>query len=689
MYDIRQFHPTLYTVLLMALTGYGVALESPPHLVAGITLVVLHALLAIRGSTFKIPRYVASILALLSGLWSIVGLFQGTANPLLAVSQWLFVLVLVTLWSRSDNRAYGQMLVMSLVLMVAGAINSASLVYGLILIAYLFLTLYCCLLFHLKVEKEHATRAYNLTDNRPLPAALRHDQTYFNRSMRRLATLVSMVAITAGVLVFVFFPRAKMPQGLAMQFPNAQAPPVTGFSERMRFGQVAKITQNEQVVAHVTITEQGKPLPPSDIYLRGLALDTYMGQSNRSPQLSWLWIRNFDPDETERHHLASGVWRHLTAAPQGRQIHQTIMLQPTGVATLFALDGATALAAEGEFDVAYSPSDGAIQAAQAFQSAIRYEVISTGDPPPYHPSQPDTRSPVRPKGGSWPVIRPDPPLPTSSFIDPRVAAYAQRPDVSGTDANGPLASQRGNSPGPSPLDEKIATAIATHLQSDFQYTLDLSDTTRDLRQDPMALFLYDYKRGHCEYFAGAMTLMCQSLGMKARVVIGFHAGPGDFNSVGGYYVVRQSNAHAWVEVLTPQGWKSFDPTSGQFYRTRQPRGMFASLGDVFDYFQYKWATSVVTYDNRHISVWGDIQSGLATSVSRGRGIFSSIQDYLGSRQGRQLSTRLIAAGIAVSVIGLIVALILYMAERRRLNRRAQRIGLARCPLQIGFAWQDN
>ena len=49
----------------------------------------------------------------------------------------------------------------------------------------------------------------------------------------------------------------------------------------------------------------------------------------------------------------------------------------------------------------------------------------------------------------------------------------------------------------------------------------LTDTTLLNDEDPMVAFLYRFKRGHCEYFAGAMTLMCQSLGIPARMVIGF------------------------------------------------------------------------------------------------------------------------------------------------------------------------
>ena len=73
--------------------------------------------------------------------------------------------------------------------------------------------------------------------------------------------------------------------------------------------------------------------------------------------------------------------------------------------------------------------------------------------------------------------------------------------------------------------------------------------------------------GHCEVFAAALTAMARSIGMKARVVTGYRAG--EYNRIGGYYIVRQSNAHAWTEIhLGPRGWKTFD-AKAEAYRPSQ------------------------------------------------------------------------------------------------------------------------
>src|SRR5262249_22049145 len=110
----------------------------------------------------------------------------------------------------------------------------------------------------------------------------------------------------------------------------------------------------------------------------------------------------------------------------------------------------------------------------------------------------------------------------------------------------------------------IARNIQHHLQTEFEYTLDLTDARKlGPDEDPIAAFLTDFKKGHCEYFAGAMTLMCQSLDIPARLVVGFKCDAMDYNNVlGGYYLVRQSNAHAWCEVYVGGKWETFDPTSG-------------------------------------------------------------------------------------------------------------------------------
>ncbi len=92
----------------------------------------------------------------------------------------------------------------------------------------------------------------------------------------------------------------------------------------------------------------------------------------------------------------------------------------------------------------------------------------------------------------------------------------------------------------------IASAIENYLahSKEFQYSLQLQRQDRSI--DPAEDFLFNTKTGHCQRFATAMTLILRSQGIPARFVIGFKG----FETQGqGKYVVRQSQAHAWVEAL--------------------------------------------------------------------------------------------------------------------------------------------
>ncbi len=105
----------------------------------------------------------------------------------------------------------------------------------------------------------------------------------------------------------------------------------------------------------------------------------------------------------------------------------------------------------------------------------------------------------------------------------------------------------------------VVMAVTTYLQQNFRYTLDLPHVPAG--RDPVDWFLFDVKTGYCEQFATAETLMLRSLGIPARLVTGYATG--DYDPLLNQAVVRERDAHAWVEVLFPgHGWVPVDPTPG-------------------------------------------------------------------------------------------------------------------------------
>jgi transglutaminase-like putative cysteine protease len=102
-------------------------------------------------------------------------------------------------------------------------------------------------------------------------------------------------------------------------------------------------------------------------------------------------------------------------------------------------------------------------------------------------------------------------------------------------------------------------ALTNYLQSNFQYSQQLGHVPAG--RDPVDWFLFDVKIGYCEQFATAETLMLRSLGIPARLATGYSTG--DYDPVLDQSVVRERDAHAWVEVwFADHGWVPVDPSPG-------------------------------------------------------------------------------------------------------------------------------
>jgi hypothetical protein len=126
--------------------------------------------------------------------------------------------------------------------------------------------------------------------------------------------------------------------------------------------------------------------------------------------------------------------------------------------------------------------------------------------------------------------------------------------------------------------EARVSAIATRLRTAYTYSLHFDHRRR---RDPLLDFLFDDHKGHCEYFATALTLLSRAAGVPARVAIGYRVA--EENPLGGYWVVRERNAHAWSEVfLEGRGFVTVDATPAGAVAGNEPhRGsLFGSLWDL-------------------------------------------------------------------------------------------------------------
>lgn len=103
-----------------------------------------------------------------------------------------------------------------------------------------------------------------------------------------------------------------------------------------------------------------------------------------------------------------------------------------------------------------------------------------------------------------------------------------------------------------------AKAIEVYLRANYPYDLEVSAPPSN--QDVADYFLFDLKKGYCDYYATAMVVLARANGLPARFVSGYS--PGSYDAPNAQYVIRELNAHSWAEIYFPGiGWVEFEPTA--------------------------------------------------------------------------------------------------------------------------------
>jgi transglutaminase-like putative cysteine protease len=232
-----------------------------------------------------------------------------------------------------------------------------------------------------------------------------------------------------------------------------------------------------------------------------------------------------------------------------------------------------------------------------------------------------------------------------------------------------------------------AVVMERYLRTHFGYTLDLG---RTVPRDPVAYFLFERKKGHCEYFASSMAVMLRALRIPSRLVSGFRGG--EFNDLTGQYLVRASNAHSWVEAYFPgQGWVSFDPTPGGDLETHSGWSRMFLYVDAAASFWREW---VINYDVTHQRSLGE---GAGQSS---RHLFNDLRRWYArtyhsllasARRTHQQITHSpaewLGGSVAVSIL-LLVVLNLRQIVRALANRRL-RAHPERAPRASATLWYDQ
>jgi transglutaminase-like putative cysteine protease len=437
------------------------------------------------------------------------------------------------------------------------------------------------------------------------------------RQFLLLTCLLSVPIFVFTAVLFVLFPRV----GLSFLWLNhSRTERMVGFSERVDLGGVGRLRSDPTIVMRVEPPGLGVS-PPARIalYLRGATFDRYDGRA---------WSRSGSSKELPVDQAGRFIRiRRFPDASRDRVMR--VDLEPIDPPVVFLPLDAVAVevvTAPAGLDRApprlYTGVDGVLRYQSPDLRGLRYDVSL---PTVYEPSHQELEPAERARYLALPAL------------PPRIGELAE-------------GWTRGLG---DPMER--ARAIEAKLRKGYRYDL---DSPSGAAKNPLDDFLFSSKRGHCEFYSTAMTVMLRSLGVPARNVTGFVGGT--FNRFSRSYVVRQGDAHSWVEVWSDgAGWTRFDPTPpSEAIPRSEISGAFAVLRDFVEALGQRWSRHVVGYDLRlQLGLYGELQNTYRRLVPSS----SPLNRVLGSPR-RLLFTLLAVAGLAYG-----------LRELWRLRRRGEKV----------------
>jgi len=363
-------------------------------------------------------------------------------------------------------------------------------------------------------------------------------------------TLGSLLVLCVAVPLFATVPRIREPYILGRGPGSGSMTRSTGFSDSVNLNITSSIRGNRNVALRAQYDDEVLLGDPGSLRFKGATYDTYRDRNwHRALRLA----KALAPES-----VSSSQYTYRLDSDSASVNRAVLFLEPINSFSVILPMETLSITLEKPQGIGIDPGGAVLMPARP-QETLRYEVA----------------------------------LAPSSIIDARVGQGAED-EHSALDESGltprirdlaRVAMGEGGSP------EERIDRLERHLLNQYSYTLDLLGRNGE---NPLEDFLFVYKSGHCEYFATAMVLMLRAEGIPARFVTGFLGA--ELNPIEDYFVVRQQNAHAWVEAFTEaRGWQVYDPTPPDGRPTIAQQSLSLLLSQVYDYITFRWDRYVLTY----------------------------------------------------------------------------------------------
>jgi len=559
-----------------------------------------------------------------AGFW--VDVLWISADLLPAGVHFLLILMVIKLFNLDQRRDYLHLYAISLMAILGSAASTTDLWYLPVFLAYLLMGVWTLLLYQLAKESDGNGGSLSLPDEF---ASILRGQEQITPELFWLANGLAVGALCLTVLIFFTIPRVSAGFG---QKGSGEGLRTSGFSETVDLGMIGPIKRDPGIVMRVELPDH--PGTQTDrFYLRGMSYDRYDGKS-WTTRLSHRRALVESPAGTFTIRPVSS----RSLRPLGQVIRQTILLEALDTAVLFAAPSPESIS--GQFLAIQSDPTGAIYLPFPTSSRIEYTVQSRVTPVVSADlqSQPAVYTEVFRQHFLQ--------LPQSSE---RVETLAREITGSKTSAY-----------------EK-AQAIEAYLSRNYRYSLDIPS---GVQAQPLEEFLFERKTGYCEHYATAMVVLLRNVGVPARLVTGFLAT--EWNEYGNYYLVRQRDAHAWVEVHLPNsGWVTMDPTPAVSEVVGDSQ--WFAVNRVIDALRLRWNRFFVQYNAAdQLAVVRGLKEGTTVVRDRAWGSLSSLLAPAGDFTGKLLN-RVVEGNVRLTIgflscIALGTGLAIWLVQRKPWSR---------------------
>ncbi len=526
----------------------------------------------------------------------------------------LIYLMIYRLFHLTNPRAHLQLLLVGFLEVLAASQLSDGLFLGISFFAFLVGSVWVLILIHLTAEAQKT----------PYPHSRLISPGFF--------AMVNVLILCSFLFTLIFF--FAVPRVTSGLFSKEQPEPVrvAGFSEEVSFGSIGPIKAGSEPVMRVLVAGQ-EMLPGPRLYLRGMAFGDYDGvvwSNHRAVR------KKISPE-------AGGLYRiedpgKRSPQKRGPLVQQRILLEPLETTVLFGFSHPVWVKGD-SLSVAADQQE-SIHLNHIPVSRIQYSVASRLHRVTPHELQQSSFAYPEPVSQQY-LNLPE--------INPRIAELAR--SVAAESLT---------------LHEKIK-AIEAHLMFGYEYSLEVSP---DPDLTPMDDFFFGQRKGYCEHFATAMVLMLRTLGIPSRLVTGFL--PDEWNEFGGYYIVRQRDAHAWVEVYFPSaGWVTFDPTPPELSR---PSLWGAGLAHAFDHWRTRWDRYIINYSgNDQAEVIASLKRRAVRASDTLQSAWAAVKNGLGEVLPRLTPPWLFSGAI----LGLLIAALILFRHWNPLGKAGFRRHLSR------------